>query len=207
MGMASITTPEAERLADELVKQLGEGPLTARELAAELARQEASPTLIGAFDAALSRSVSADEGEQLDETLWGSRPSDDELVSARGAGYTVLVGAVRGVVSDALTREQAAERLGITPQAVSKRIASGGLVALRRGRINWLPAWQFYEDSVLPGLKQLISIYPGSALSLTTWATSPSPDLDGAVPAQVLARRDGISRVLEVTRALTPAAW
>jgi hypothetical protein len=205
--MASTATPEAELLAEELVKQLGEGPLTARELAAELARQEASPTLIGAFDAALSRSAAADEINQLDEGLWGSAPSDKELAAARGASYIALAGAMRGAVEDALTREQAAERLGITPQAVSKRIASGGLVALRRGRLNWLPAWQFYEDSVLPGLKQLISTYPGGALSLTTWATSPSPDLDGATPAQVLARRDGLSRVLEVARALTSAAW
>ncbi len=97
--------------------------------------------------------------------------------------------------------------LGITPQAVSKRVASGGLLALRRGRVNRLPAWQFYEDTVLPGLKQLISTYPGGALSLTIWATSPSPDLDGTTPAQVLARRGGPSRVLEAARALTPAAW
>ncbi len=205
--MASTATPEAERLADELVKQLGEGPLTARDLAAELAGQEASPTLIGAFDAALSRSAAGDEIEQLDEGLWGSVPSDKELASARSVSYSALVGAMRGAVGDALTREQAAERLGITPQAVSKRIASGGLVALRRGRLNWLPTWQFYEDSVLPGLKQLISTYPGGALSLTIWATAPSPDLDGVTPAQVLARRGGISRVLEATRALTPSAW
>jgi Protein of unknown function (DUF2384) len=49
--------------------------------------------------------------------------------------------------------------------------------------------------------------YPGGALSLTRWATSPSPDLDGATPAQVLARRGGIARVLEAAEALTPDAW
>jgi len=70
-----------------------------------------------------------------------------------------------------------------------------------------VPAWQFYEDTVLPGLKQVISTYPGGALSLTVWATSPSPDLDGATPAQALARRDGLARVIEAARALTPAAW
>ncbi len=49
--------------------------------------------------------------------------------------------------------------------------------------------------------------YPGGALSLTIWATSPSPDLDGATPAQTLARRGGLARVLETARALTPATW
>jgi hypothetical protein len=204
--MASTATPETERLADELVKRLGEGPLTARELAAELTKREIPATLIGAFDAALSQSAAADEADQLDEALWGGTPTDRQLADASRASYTTLTGAMREALSDALTRDQAAERLGITPQAVSKRVASGGLVALRRGRVNRLPAWQFYEDTVLPGLKQVISAYPGGALSLTIWATSPSPDLDAATPAQVLSRRGGLLRVLEVARGLTSAA-
>jgi hypothetical protein len=205
--MASTATPEAERLADELIKRLGEGPLTPRELAAELATRDAPPTLIGAFEDALSRRAAADETDQLDDALWGSTPTDEELALARRASYATLAGAMREALSDTLTRDQAAERLGITPQAVSKRVASGGLIALRRGRVNRLPAWQFYEDTVLPGLKQVISTYPGGALSLTIWATSPSSDLDGATPAQTLTRRGGLERVLETARALTPAAW
>jgi hypothetical protein len=155
----------------------------------------------------LSQTAAADETDQLDETLWGRAPSDRELARARRASYATLEDALRDALSDALTREQAATRLGITPQAVSKRVASGGLIALRRGRVSRLPAWQFYEDGTLPGLKQLIAAYPGGALSLTIWATSPTPDLDGSTPARVLARRGGVSRVLETAGALTPAAW
>jgi hypothetical protein len=114
---------------------------------------------------------------------------------------------MRDALTGALTREQAAQRLGISPQAVSKRVASGGLVALHRGRVSQLPAWQFYEGGVLPGLKQVIAAYPGGPLSLTSWATSPSPDLDGATPAQTLALRGGLLRVLDALQALTPAAW
>jgi hypothetical protein len=205
--MASIVTPEAERLADELVKRLGEGPLTPRELAAELAAEEASAALIGAFDAALSRTAAADETDQLDEALWGSAPTDRKLARARRASSVTLEGAMRDALAGALTREQAAERLGITPQAVSKRVASGGLLALRRGRVSWLPAWQFYEGGMLPGLKEVIAAYPGGALSMTFWATAPSPDLDGATPAQTLIRRGGPARVLGAIQALTPAAW
>jgi hypothetical protein len=154
-----------------------------------------------------TRAAAADETDPLDEALWGRVPTDEELVLARRASHTALASALSEVVADALTREQAAERLAITPQAVSKRVASGGLVALRCGRVNWLPAWQFHEDAVLPGLTQVISTYSGGALSLTIWATSPSPDLEAATPAQVLARGDGLTRVIEVVRALTPAAW
>ncbi len=205
--MTPTATPEAECLADELVKRLGEGPLTPRDLAAELAAIQAPTALIGAFEAALSRAAAADETDQLDEVLWGSSPTDDELADARGASYTTLESAMHDALSGALTREQAAQRLGITPQAVSKRVAAGGLVALRRGRISRLPAWQFYEESVLPGLKQVIAAYPGGALSLTSWATSPSPDLDGVTPTQTLTRRGGVARVLDAIQALTPAAW
>jgi hypothetical protein len=192
-----------DRLAGELVKRLGEGPLTPRELAAE----EASAALIGAFDAAMSRTAAAEETDQLDEALWGSAPTDQELARARRASNVTLEGAMRDALSGALTREQAAQRLGITPQAVSNRVASGGLVALYRGRVSRLVAWQFYEEDVLPGLKEVIAAYPGGPLSLTCWATSPSPDLDGATPAQTLARRGGPARVLDALQALTPAAW
>jgi hypothetical protein len=200
--MGSTVTPEAERLAGELVKRLGEGPLTPRELAAE----EASAALIGAFDAAMSQTAAAEETDQLDEALWGFTPTDQELAQARRASNVTLEGAMRDALSGALTREQAAQRLGITPQAVSKRVASGGLVALYRGRVSRLAAWQFYEEDVLPGLKEVIAAYPGGPLSLTRWATSPSPDLNRATPAQTLARRGGPARVLDALQALTPAA-
>lgn len=205
--MAPTATPEAECLADELVKRLGEGPLSPRDLAAELAALEAPATLIGALEAALSRAAATDETDQLDEGVWGSSPTGRELADARGATHTALEGAMHDALSGALTREQAAQRLGITPQATSKRVASGGLVALRRGRVSRLPVWQFYEEGVLPGLKRVIAAYPGGALSLTHWATSPSPDLDGLTPAQTLTRRGGLERVLDALQALTPAAW
>lgn len=205
--MASTVTPEAERLAEELVKRLGERPLSPRKLAVELAGQNVPPALVAAFDAALSRTADAGETDNLDEDLGGQAPTDQELTRARQLAYPALQDALREALSDALTREQAAQRLGVTPQAVSKRINSGGLVALRRGRVNHLPAWQFHEDRELLGLKRLIAAYPGGALALTVWATSPSPDLDGATPAQTLARRGGLTRVLQAAEALTPSAW
>ncbi len=144
--------------------------------------------------------------DQLDESLWGSAPTAQELARAQQISHAALQDELRATLADALTREQAATRLGVTPQAISKRVASGAMVALRRGRVSMLPAWQFHEDGTLPGLKQLIDAYPGGSLSLTAWATTPSPDLAGATPAHALTRRGGVSRVLEAASALDPAA-
>lgn len=91
---------------------------------------------------------------------------------------------------------------------MSKRRAARGLVALRRGREWRLPAWQFHEDSVLPGLDRLIAAYPGTPLALTTWATTPNADLDGYTPAKAMLTTGGIDWVLsDAVRPLTPAAW
>jgi hypothetical protein len=205
--VATIVTPEGERLAEELIKRLGDGPLTARELAAELVAEDAPAELIGAFDDALSRTAGAGESDQFDERLWGPSPTAEQLAEARRVARGALGEPLERALADALTREQAARQLGVTPQAVSKRVASGGLVALRRGRVKWFPAWQFHEDGALPGLEKVIAAFPGSALSLTNWATAPSADLDDATPAQTLSRRGGLARVLDATAALTPAAW
>jgi hypothetical protein len=207
VAVATVAAPEVDHLTDELVKRLGKGPLTPRQLAVKLVEKGTPTALIGALDAALSQSAAADETDRLDESLWGNAPTVQELAHARQISYAALQDEMHAAFADALTREQAAARLSVTPQAVSKRVASRAMVALRRGRISMLPAWQFYEDGTLPGLKQLIDAYPGGPLSLTVWATSPSPDLAGATPAHALTRRDGVSRVLETASALGPAAW
>jgi hypothetical protein len=205
--MATTLTPEAQRLVEELVKRLGDGPLTARELAAELVAEDVPLDLIGALDDALSRAAEAGESDELDERVWGLAPSAERLAEARRVARGALDEALARALAGSLTREQAARRLGVTPQAISKRLASRGLVALRRGRVRRFPAWQFHEDGALPGLAQVIAAFPGSTLSLTSWATTPSADLDDAAPAQALTRHDGVARVLEAVHALNPAAW
>jgi hypothetical protein len=171
---------EIDRLERELRELLREDPVRARQLASAIL-------------------TSADE---VDPGLWGPRPSDEELAMARRRGDAAVASALKVALVDALTREHAAARLGISPQAVSKRVAAGALVALRRGRTRWLPAWQFHEDDALPGLAQVIAAYPGTSLALTVWATSPSADLGGLTPAEAMARRDGAARVVSAAQAL-----
>ena len=205
--MAVRTSPEAVRLAAELAKRMGEGSFTARELAAELVGDDHPLELISAFDAALSRAASADEPDELDEALWGPPPAGHDLAEARRVAQRAQRQALRAVLADALSRGEAAALLGISPQAVSKRHASGSLVALARGRELQFPAWQFQDGAALPGLADVIAAYPGSALALSTWATSEHADLDGRTPAQELPRRGGPERVLDAIDSSSPAGW
>jgi hypothetical protein len=202
-----VTSPEVDRLAAELEKQLGEGPFTPRELALKLVLAQCSVELIGAFDDALARAAAADEPDVLDDTLWGPPPTDEQLADARRVAQRAQQEALAAVLADALTRQQAADLLAISAQAVSKRRDAGTLVALARGRELHFPAWQFHDGAALPGLADVIAAYPGTALSLSTWATTPNADLDGLTPAQALTRRGGVERVLAAAEAISAAAW
>lgn len=128
--------------------------------------------------------------------------ADQELADAQRVAYVALEDAMRDALSGALSCEEVMQRLGITPQAVSRRLEGGRLLALSRGRVGWFPAWQFHEDGVLPGLEQVITAYPGSALSLTSLGDFALAGFDGQTPAQALVRSGGVSRVLGVLRAL-----
>jgi hypothetical protein len=204
--MAAVRTPEADRLAAELTKRMGDRAFTARELAAELVAADSPASLIEAFDDALARAATV-EAQPPDERLWGAAPSAEELAQARRVAQRAQHEALSGVLAEALSRQEAATLLGISPQAVSKRHAAGALVALARGRELQFPAWQFADGAALPGLADVISAFPGSPLTLSVWAKTPNPDLERATPAQMLSRRGGVERVLEAIESISPAAW
>jgi hypothetical protein len=205
--MAATRTPEATQLAEAIAKHVGNGAVTPSQLAAELVSLEAPTDLLAAFEDALSRAAAAQEWHGFDDALWGPAPTESELAEARRRARAELDDALAVALSDALGREAVARRLGISPQAVSKRLGAGSLVALSRGRAKHFPAWQFHEDGVLPGLAEVIDAYPGTPLALTVWATSPSADLDGRTPAEALTERGGVQRVVDAAQALSPAAW
>ncbi|MGH3666492.1 MAG: helix-turn-helix domain-containing protein, partial [Egibacteraceae bacterium] len=119
---------------------------------------------------------------RLDPALWGPAPDADEVRAAAAANAVRLARERVGVAADALSREDVAELLGVSSQAVSNRIRAGQLVAIRAGRRWLLPVWQFdpgSTDPVLPGVTDLLAGWPGSPVALSRWATTPSRDLDG----------------------------
>jgi len=103
------------------------------------------------------------------------------------------------VLAGALDVKAAADRLGVSPATVHEMAVAGDLAALRLGGVWRLPAWQFRAKRLLPGLSDLLASWPGSLLSLSVWACTPSPALQGRTPAQALTendRHDAIRRAL-----------
>jgi excisionase family DNA binding protein len=93
------------------------------------------------------------------------------------------------LLADALEVDGAAARLGVSVLAIHEMVNDGQLAAVRLGGRLRLPAWQFSSDGLLAGMPDVVKSWPGSFLSLSMWACTPSTQLDGRTPAQAL--RDG----------------
>ncbi|MBB3040023.1 helix-turn-helix domain-containing protein [Hoyosella altamirensis] len=156
------------------------------------------------------QSVMGNERETgLDASLWGAAPSPAEQKQAALENLRRQYEARRAIVDTSLTRTEAAELLSVSEQAILDRLETGDLVGLKKGREWRLPPWQFSPDTergFVPGVAQLRHVYPGGAVSLTQWATTPNAELDGATPAEELAA-GRIDAVLKAAETGTSAAW
>jgi hypothetical protein len=109
-------------------------------------------------------------------------------------------------LGSAYTQGQVAELLGKSKQAVS---TDKGLLRLemRDGRVGY-PVFQFEGDRILPGIPNVVrALSPVAATTWTvaSWLTSPSSELGGKTPLELL-RRGEVPDVIVVADRLA-AAW
>ena len=112
----------------------------------------------------------------------------------------------------ALSVSQAAERIGVDSSRIRHRIAERRLVGWK-DRGGWrLPAWQFTDNDVLPGLEVVLAAMPADqpALVLANFMTTPQEDLElgdrPASPREWLLAGGSARRVAELASAIgTPA--
>jgi excisionase family DNA binding protein len=100
------------------------------------------------------------------------RPEDASSRARSVAVHTVLR-------DSALTVAEAARQLGVDTSRIRHRIAAGRLVGWK-DRGGWrLPAWQFAETGVLPGLETVLAAVPPDqpALVVAAFMTTPQQDL------------------------------
>lgn len=93
-------------------------------------------------------------------------------------------------------------RLGITRQAVASKAARRRILrVITRDGVHLYPLFQFMDDGVLPGLPEVLALFPEAALdgwTLAGWLRTPDPDL-GEAPYDALVRGE-IERVMAVAR-------
>jgi hypothetical protein len=112
----------------------------------------------------------------------------------------------------ALTVQRAAALLGVDASRVRHRIGDRRLIGWK-DRGGWrLPAWQFTDDDVLPGLETVLAAMPADQpdLVLANFMTTPQLDLDLderlVSPREWLLAGGSAHRVAELAAALgTPA--
>lgn len=108
----------------------------------------------------------------------------------------------------ALTVQQAAERLSVDTSRIRHRIAAGHLVGWK-DRGGWrMPAWQFTESGVLPGLETVLPEIPSDqpALVVAAFMTTPQDDLliedQASTPRQWLLARGDPAKVAKLASTL-----
>ena len=126
--------------------------------------------------------IDADEAREL-----GTRAAEEAIASAR---WSRLVG-------DRIDTTEAAELLGVTRQALSKRQTSGSLLGLPGRGTTWYPTWQLdiNKKEIRSEVRHIIGAFRDSLgeeadpFLIASWAsTAQHEDLDGLSPAEWLAQ-------------------
>jgi hypothetical protein len=153
--------------------------------------------------------VARENEDELDSSLWGAAPGRAHATAVSVLNLREQFSRRRALERESLSRAEAADLLGMSPQAVTDALEAHRIVGFKRGRQWVIPAWQFDADTeqgVVPELERLTGAFPGGIVALSAWALRPSPDLDGASPRTALAAGD-VDRVLASAAALTSAGW
>jgi hypothetical protein len=175
-------------------------------------RASVAAVVNAATDAELDRLESAvvsSPDDDLDERFWGPAPDSITASKAVFADLKDQFAQRRQLAAESISREEAAELLGIAAQSITVKLAAGKLVGIKVGREWRLPVWQFDPENpsgALPDLDELQAVFPGGLVSLSRWMHHEQPEFDGRSPrAEMLLH--GSAPVIAVARALTAAGW
>lgn len=157
----------------------------------------------------LESAVAAGSTDDLDESFWGAAPGPVAVSQALFADLREQFAQRRRLAAESVSRDEAAELLGVSPQSITSKLGAGKLVGIKAGREWRLPAWQFSPDDpsgVLPDLDVLQQAFPGGVVSLSQWMQRQQPEFGGRTAVHEMLQR-GSAPVIALAEALTAAAW
>ncbi|MGA7132052.1 MAG: DNA-binding protein [Mycobacterium sp.] len=184
---------------------LGPTDSTRLRAAVEALVNEADDSEVARLEAA----ATAESPDDLDERFWGPAPDSVTAVKAVFADLSDQFAQRQQLAANGISRDAAAELLGITAQSVTAKLASRKLVGIKVGREWRVPTWQFDPDvptGVLPDLDTLQAVFPGGPVSLSRWMLRTQPDFDGRNAREEMILH-GSKPVIELARVLTATGW
>jgi hypothetical protein len=128
----------------------------------------------------------------------GEAPTADEVAGAVRRNHERVWRFREQLYDSALPYREAARRLGVSTNQITNLVRAGDLLALDGLGGLRLPSWQFNPETRrgrLEGIRQVAGVFPGRALGLSAWMSTPSQALDGRTPADALADGD-VERVV-----------
>jgi len=159
--------------------------------------------------ARLEAAAAAESPDDLDEHFWGPAPDSVTAVKAVFADLSDQFAQRRQLAANGISRDDAAELLGITAQSVTAKLASRKLVGIKVGREWRLPTWQFDPDvatGVLPDLDTLQAVFPGGPVSLSRWMLRAQPEFEARNAREEMILH-GSAPVIELAQVLTATGW
>lgn len=140
------------------------------------------------------------------EILWSVEPERATAFGAEGADAAVAPLLWAAAVGERWDTATVTEFLGVTRQALHKRVVSGSVLGLPGRGTTWFPVWQFDRANhrVLPEAAEVIAAF-GRALDtfdplvVASWATSEQPEL-GMSPEEWLTAGKDPGEVVRVAR-------
>lgn len=119
---------------------------------------------------------------------------------------------------DRLDTTKTALLLGLTRQAINKRLKAHTLLGVPGRGTTWFPLWQFDapRNRVRPVVEAILrpwteadanGVLPWDDFRILSWATTPQPELDGAKPEDwIVEGRDDGPLIAAARRAVRKAA-
>lgn len=132
--------------------------------------------------------------------------TEDDLTADSLAETTALwavdrAAAEHEVVANSLTVAEAARLLDCDEDDVRRSCARGDFCAPDLPRY---PKWQFAAGRIVPGLRDVISAFPGGThpLAVEGFMLDPNVDLDGRTPVEWLTKGGEVTEVVDLAAIL-----
>ncbi|MFJ3797669.1 hypothetical protein ACIPSJ_15395 [Streptomyces sp. NPDC090088] len=148
-----------------------------------------------------------EEVSTLPESIWDPmRPVVARHLGQQAAQSVLAPMIWAASVGEMIDTSRLSLMMGVSRQALAKRVAAGRLLGLPGRGTTHFPVWQFRPDwSVSPDATDIFKIFREALghldpYAVSAWINTASSELNGLTPGQWLARKPDSEPVLAVAR-------